>query len=253
MFDFVADVATGGLYGAVTGKGFDITGKGAAANANKAAISAQKEMAGASNQTIRDMYNTGRTDQLPFITPSLSALPYYQSAILGGPVQYQDPNYQRLTSFDPEYKAGSTQYRAPDGSIVDAAPMLSAEYNPQESPGYQWQLQQGQKQLDRTLRSLGRSNSTYGMQQQGNFIQNLNANEYDKGINRLATLAGFGQGTNANVAGSGNQAAGQIAGVNTSTANSLGNLYSQLGSLYTDYSPLNLGLNAAKVGAAFLK
>ena len=251
FFDYVADISTGGLYGAVTGKGFDITGKGEAAEQNQNAINAQKEMAGASNQTIRDMYNTGRSDQRPFITPSLSALPMYQSAILGGPVSYADPNYQKLTSFDPGYVAGKDQYRAPDGSIVDSAPMLSAEYQPQESPGYQWQLQQGQKQMDRTLRSLGRSNSTYGMQQQGNFVQNLNASEYDKGINRLANLAGFGQGTNSNVAGSGNSAAGQIAGVNTTTANSLGNLYGQRGSLYTDYSPLNMGLNAAKIGAGF--
>lgn len=230
-----------------------LTGAGAAKDQNQAALNAQREMAGASNQTIRDMYSTGRTDQMPFINASLSALPMYQSAITGQAVNYVDPTYTRLTPFDSGYVPGQAKYRAPNGTIVDKAPMVSSKYNMQESPGYQWQLQQGQKQLDRTLRSLGRSNSTYGMQQQGNFIQNLNANEYDKGINRLATLAGFGQGNVSNVANSGASAANQIAGVNTNTANSLGTLYAQRGGLFTDYSPLQIGLDAAKVAMAGAK
>lgn len=231
-----------GLFDSID-KFFGLSGKDDALEQNQAAINAQKEMAGASNQTIRDMYSTGRSDQLPFIAPSLSALPMYQSAILGGPVNYADPNYQKLTSFDPGYVAGKDQYRAPDGSIVDRAPMLSAEYQVQNDPGFKWRNQQ----LDRSLRSLGRSNSTYGMQAKADFA----GNEYDRGVNRLATLAGFGQGTNSNVAASGNQAAGQIAGVNTNTANSLGSLYSQRGGLYTDYSPLAIGMGVASVGASY--
>lgn len=230
LFSFVGDILG------------DITGANKAQDANNAAISAQKEMAGASNQTIRDMYQTGRQDQVPYMTPSLSALPMYQSAVLGGAVDYQDPRYQRLTAFDPGYKQGQTLYRAPDGSVTDKPPVLSANYQLDNDPGFQWR----NKQLDRSLRSLGRSNSTYGMQAKADF----SGNEYDRSLSRLATLAGFGQGTAGNVAGQGNQAAGQIAGVNTNTANSLGNLYSQRGSLYTDYSPLNTALNAGKLYVA---
>ena len=220
----------------------DITGQKDALEQNQQAINAQKEMAGASNQTIRDMYQTGRRDQLPFMTPSLSALPMYQSAILGGPVEYADPRYQALTAFDPGYVQGQTRYRAPDGSIVDKAPTMTANYSTEGDPGFQWR----NRQLDRSLRALGRSNSTYGMQARADFA----GNEYDRSVNRLATLAGFGQGTAGNVAGQGNQAAGQIAGVNMNTARSLGDLYDKRGGLFTDYSPLNMAINAGKTAAA---
>ena len=250
-----------------------LSGKDDALEQNQNAIDAQKEMAGASNQTIRDMYSTGRQDQMPFITPSLSALPMYQSAILGGPVEYSDPRYQRITSFDPDYAAAMSSvygdrpaqsgsvfanlrnpsaqgtrptlqlYRAPDGSYTDKPPQMTAQFNLQEDPGFQWR----NKQLDRSLRSLGRNNSTYGMQAKADFA----GNEYDRGVNRLATLAGFGSGTNSNVAASGNNAAGQIARVNTNAANSLGNLYTARGGLYTDYSPLAIGLGVASAGAAY--
>lgn len=252
LFDFVADVATGGIYGAVTGKGFDITGKGAAAEQNQKAINAQQQIAGASNQTIRDMYQTGRQDQLPYMIPSLSALPMYQSAVLGGEVQYADPRYQRLTTFDPEYQQALEQYggdktmtfyRTPEGTFTNQAPTLTAKYDLQQDPGFQWR----NKQLDRSLRSLGRSNSTYGMQAKADF----SGNEYDRSLSRLSQLAGFGQGTASNVASQGGSAAGQTASVNSNLANSLSNLYGQRSQLYTDYSPLNLGLNAAKVGASF--
>lgn len=219
----------------------DITGQDEALKQNQQAINAQKEMAGASNQTIRDMYQTGRQDQVPYMTPSLSALPMYQSAVLGGAVDYQDPRYQRLTAFDPGYKQGQTLYRAPGGSVTDKPPMLSANYQLDNDPGFQWR----NRQLDRSLRSLGRSNSTYGMQAKADF----SGNEYDRSLSRLATLAGFGQGTAGNVAGQGNQAAGQIAGVNMNTARSLGDLYGQRGGLFTDYSPLNMAMNGAKIAA----
>lgn len=220
----------------------EVTGQNDALEQNQQAINAQKEMAGASNQTIRDMYQTGRQDQLPDMIPRLSAIPMYQSAVLGGAVDYQDPRYQRLTAFDPGYVQGQTLYRAPDGSITDKPPMLSANYQLENDPGFQWR----NRQMKRTLRSLGRENSSYGLEKMGDF----NGSEYDRSLSRLATLAGFGQGTAGNVAGQGNQAAGQIASVNSSTANSLGSLYNSRGGLFTDYSPLNMAINAGKTAAA---
>lgn len=230
----------------------DLTGANQAADATNQATQAGRETAAASNQTIRDMYSTGRQDQLPFLTPSLSALPMYQSAVLGGPVQYQDPNYQRLTAFDPGYVQGKNTYRGPDGTLTDQPPMLTASYNFQASPSYQWQKEQGLKDLGRSLRALGRSNSTYGMNARGRFLNELNANEYNTGLNRLASLAYGGQGTASNIAASGGNAAGQTAGVNANLSNLVSHNASRLGDLYTNYSPLNMGLNIAKVGAAFI-
>lgn len=269
FFDFAGDIV---------GDILDpITGKSDALNQNKKSMESTERIAGASNQTIRDMYSTGRQDQLPFVTPSLAALPYYQSAILGGPVEYQDPRYLRMTSFDPDYQQANSQwqqnnpqpvvngpdgkplapagvqlYRTPEGGYTDKPPMLSATYNPQTNPAYQWQLDQLNKNSRRTLASLGRSNSTYGMNARNDAQMALTGNEYEKGINRLATLAGFGQGTSGNIAQSGTQAAGQTAAVNSNASNSLNNLYTQRGGLYTDYSPLAVGMDLASVGAKFL-
>lgn len=229
----------------------DVTGQKDALAQNERALEEQRAARGESTQTLRDMYQTGRQDQLPYMIPSLSALPMYQSAVLGGDVQYADPRYQRLTTFDPEYQKALEQYggdknmqfyRTPEGGYTNQAPVLTAKYDLQQDPGFQWR----NKQLSRSLRSLGRENSSYGFEKMADF----SGSEYDRSLNRLATLAGFGQGTAGNVAGQGNQAAGQIAGVNTNTANSLGNLYSQRGSLYTDYSPLNTAMNVAKLYAA---
>lgn len=220
----------------------DITGQDDALEQNQRALDSTERMAGASNQTIRDMYQTGRQDQLPYMTPSLSALPMYQSAVLGGAVDYQDPRYQRLTAFDPGYKQGQTLYRAPDGGITDKPPMLSANYQLDNDPGFQWR----NRQLDRSLRSLGRSNSTYGMQAKADF----SGNEYDRSLSRLSTLAGFGQGTAGNVAGQGNQAAGQMANVNANASSSLNSLYGQRGGLFTDYSPLKIAMDGASTYVA---
>jgi hypothetical protein len=220
----------------------DLTGQSDALEQNQKAIDAQKQMAGASNQTIRDMYSTGRSDQMPFINASLSALPLYQSAVTGQPVNYTDPSYVKLTPFDKGYVQGADKYRAPDGSIVDKAPQMSTKYDLQQDPGFQWRNQQ----LDRSLRALGRSNSTYGINAKGDF----SGNEYNRSLGRLSQLAGFGQSNVGNVAASGNTAANQIAGVNTSTANSLSSLYGQRGGLYTDYSPMNMALNFGKAAAA---
>lgn len=72
---------------------------------------------------------------------------------------------------------------APDGS-----------FTPKESEAYKWQLGQAEKNNSRTLRALGRENSSYGMGEQFKSQQNLASNEYDKQLARLADLTNIARG-----------------------------------------------------------
>jgi len=72
---------------------------------------------------------------------------------------------------------------APDGS-----------FTPKESEAYKWQMGQAEKNNSRTLRALGRENSSYGMGEQFKSQQNLAANEYDKQLARLADLTNIARG-----------------------------------------------------------
>ena len=68
------------------------------------------------------------------------------------------------------------------------------KFNPVTSDSFKWQQQQNQLNNSRTLRSLGRENSSYGMGEQFKSNQNLAANEYDKQLARLADLTNIARG-----------------------------------------------------------
>lgn len=73
FWDKVADVATVGLYGAATGKGFDITGKGAAADALKSSQAAQQDAASRSLALQERMYNESVDRNKPFYDTGVAA------------------------------------------------------------------------------------------------------------------------------------------------------------------------------------
>lgn len=116
---------------------------------------------GANNQIAleREMFNYSKGLQKPFYDLGLPAFKSYASAITGT----IDPN------------TGKT-------------------WTPETSPAYQWQKQQGEQNLSRSLRALGRSNSTYGMNATGDFNRNLAGAEYQNQLARLADLSNIAQG-----------------------------------------------------------
>jgi hypothetical protein len=209
----------------------------------------------------REMNQQATSEFKPFRNSGLSALPYYQSAILGGPVEYDDPNYQAIDSGEIEslnnrylqegkdaayfmgkdanflnkhralipgsnlYDPLKKYFRAPDGSITTSVPKLSATYNHEESPAAKWLTQQGTQALNRSLASRGLSGSGQAATGLANLRTGIMAQDYDKSLARMGSLVDIGRGAA------------------TSTAAASQNLGTNLSNLYT-------GVGAANANAA---
>jgi len=126
-------------------------------------------------------------------------------------------------------------------------------FNPALSDAYRWNSQQLDQSLGRNLRSIGRQNSTMGMNAMGVAKNNLISSEYDKQLARLADLtniarggasslanasAGFGQQAGQNMINQGNNVA------NASLAGGLMKQNQQQNNTQGLYSLANLGIKA---------
>lgn len=218
-FSKVVDVATGGIYGAVTGKGFDITGKGAAADAIKDAQDAQSAALDKSLSAEERMFNKGLS----------YADPYHNAAVTAIPQLMQFAGYTQ----DPKTK----EYK-----YTGVA----------SSPLYNWQKTQGEKDINRRLNMLGRGNSTFGMNTLRDFYSGLNANEAARQENSLLNLMKVGQGSASTATSASMQQGNALASLYSNYGNNMSNLYGQQGQLATAYSPFSIGSSIAKAAAPFL-
>jgi hypothetical protein len=225
------------------------------------AAGAAAAAAGQSEAFQREMTAQSAAEYRPFRNAGLSALADYQSAILGGPVEYDDPNYTALDSAEIEnlnnrylqegkdaayfmgkdanflnkhralipgsnlYDPLKKYFRAPDGSITTSVPKLSATYNHEESPAAKWLTQQGTQALNRSLASRGLSGSGQAATGLANLRTGIMAQDYDKSLARMGSLVDIGRGAA------------------TSTAAASQNLGTNLSNLYT-------GVGAANANAA---
>lgn len=156
--------------------GVGIAGQIASNNANESAtqaannaITAQTAAADKANQLQRDQFEYAKTTNQPFYDKGLAGFNQYASAVTGTP--------------------------GADGKV----------WSPTETPAYQWQQQQMEKNTGRTLRSLGRENSTYGMNVMADQNRNLAATEYDKQLGRLADLTNIARGGASSLTGASSQ------------------------------------------------
>ena len=95
----------------------------------------------------------------------------------------------------------------------------------EQSPSYQWNLDQGIKSLDKSALSGGVSKNADAM----NYASGLASNEYQNYLNTLKGLSGVNTGYATSAATNANQYAGQIAGINTDLSNNLANYYLSMG------------------------
>lgn len=212
----------------------------------------------------RDIYNYQRNIAQPFYAGSLPAYYSLLSAVTGQPQNYADPNYMQLDSeqlknlnaaarkANPSlqsdvYDINKQWYRGPNGEITSTPPQMTAPvWSPTETPAFKWQQSQQEKYLGRNLRTLGRQNSTYGMDALAKAGQNLYASEYDKQLGRLADLtnisrggastlanaaAGYGSGAGGNLITMGNNAANATLAGGMLKQNSLYNNMNTMGSM----------------------
>lgn len=153
----------------------------------------------------------------------------------------------------PQFDVNKTYYRDANGNLVEAKMQTAAPFQPTETDAYKWQQSQMEKNTRRSLRSLGRENSTFGMDAIGDQNRNLAATEYDKQLGRLADLTNIARGGSSALAGASagfsNQQQQGITnmGNNLANANLAGGMLKQ-NSLYNNQSNLgslaNLGIKA---------
>lgn len=133
-------------------------------------------------------------------------------------VNGKDARAKLATSLTPAniYDTSKTYYRGPNGEIIESGkvPQLSASFNPEESAIYKLQKERGLADLDRILRMKGRGDSTYGIRENGRYLEDLNANESERQLGRLKELLGVG-----------NTASTNIASLQTGLGNNLGTMY----------------------------
>lgn len=206
-----------GIYGQVSNNAAASAGQNALATASAA------QQAGANNalQLQREQFEYQKRLNEPFYNKGLQGFDQYASAVTGKP--------------------------GPDGKV----------WTPTESPAYQWQQQQMEKNTGRTLRSLGRANSTYGMNVMADQNRNLAASEYDKQLGRLADITNIARGGASSLTGAsstyGTNAATNITNSANNQANASlsGGLMNQ-NNIYNNQQNLmslaNLGLKAYQGG-----
>lgn len=85
-------------------------------------------------------------------------------------------------------------------------PNTGRMWTPESSPAFAWQKQQSEDDLNRRLRSMGRSNSTFGNQAFMNNNRNIYASEFDKQLGRLSDLSNIARSS-----------AGSLAEINAGT------------------------------------
>lgn len=200
-----------------------------AQNANDAVNTASATQAAATDKTIqlqRDQFEYAKGLNQPFFEGSLPGYYSYLDAITGKRQTYTDP--------------------------ATGKQVTTEAFNPAETDAYKWQQSQMEKNTGRTLRALGRSNSTYGMNVMADQNRTLAANEYDKQLGRLADLTNIAKGGASSLTGAGQTYSTNAGNTLTTAANnqanatlagsqiSQNNLYNTIGSIG---SGVNTGIN----------
>lgn len=160
-------------------------------DANKEALATERRYTEQGAEEMRLGREGAIADYQPYQDMTLRALAQLQSANYGGPQQYMDQN----------------------------GVMQTTSYAPQESEGFKFTKENTLRDLDRYLRSKGRSNSTYGMNATGRTLGELNATNEQQQYSRLGDMIKMGQ--------FGTQGA---ANARYGSGTALSNLYSGLGS-----------------------
>lgn len=268
LFDKAVDIGTGGAYGAITGKGFDVTGKGAAKE--QAGKARQDIMAGkgealgyldqsygtqnALTQPVADLYqqympqlaNMGRNpaqDQIDAI--SMYGTPQLQSSVdfnLEADPIYQQQREQMMKALNRRMasQGGYASSDADNALIRNLLPFMQDSYG----RGLDTLNRSNQNALTQYGLGMDRENTLYGMNNQ------QNQQQYD----RLGNMVNIGLSGINSLAGNAQQYGQNRANIATGTSNAMAENRYALGQLGIATSPLNtlatIGSTAAKLYGA---
>lgn len=201
---------------AVVGVGASMYSANQQKQAAKGAANAQQRASADANQTQWDMYNQSREDSLPWLNTGAAALNKL-GALYGLNVapSVAAPTGQAATPANGVGNVGYEVARPYTGNALAAgstAPVAANSPNYADffnSPDYQFALQQGTQNLDRSAASRGRLNSGGYGQDLVAYGQGLASQQLNNYTNRLAALAGVGQTASNSLSALGQNYAGQ--------------------------------------------
>lgn len=156
-------------------------------SASKKAAKAQERMNQLAIGEQRRQFDLTRQDQAPFLYAGYGAVDKIRQALIDGTLTPQD--------------------------ILD------------QSPGYQFRLEEGEKGLDRALGSRGMRLSGRALKEFQRYGQNFASTEYDKVMNRLFQLGGYGPNAANVLATTGQNNANAISGLYSNTGNAMAQMY----------------------------
>ena len=142
----------------------------AANKASNAADDASKRQASSAKTALeleKEQFEYQKQLNEPFYNMGLPAAASYASAITGEPQKYVG---------------------------LDGVERTSEVWRPEETDAYKWQQSQMEKNTNRSLRAMGRYNSTYGMDAITKGNRDLAASEYDRQLGRLSDLTNVARG-----------------------------------------------------------
>lgn len=141
--------------------------------------------------------------------PAASAQPQYidvPTGFDGQTVQIPNPNYTA---------PAAPTTAAPDMSVFT------------QSPDYQFNLDQGQQAINRSLAARGRSLSGAGVKEGARYASGLASREYGAFVDRLMQQAGLGSTGIGASAAAGANSAGNVAAITGNAANARASIYGQ--------------------------
>lgn len=185
------------------------------ANAAGKAAQSQADSANASLALQERMYQQGRTDSLPWMNAGRAALSQYMGE-LGIPMPANDaaaptasatpsqPTSFGGVSMNPSRNQATLQRgatAAPTAATPQASrPQKAAPFKSafRATPGYQFQVEQGERGVVNNMAALGMKNSGAALKALTRFRTGLADQTYNTYLDRLAGMAGAGASTAAN-------------------------------------------------------
>lgn len=265
--------------------GGSVLGAGASIVSGNKAANAQKQAADSASQVQQYMYDTSRADAAPYRDVGTSAL-YKLANMYGVPISssaktastdwtaYVQNNPDLQAEYSRLAQSGNSPFSSPadygqwhyntygageNRSLAPYQTTLASQFGAndnnandnsyggfQESPGYQFRLDEGLKAIQRSAAARGGLNSGATMKALNNYAQNTASSEFENYANALRSMAGIGQTSTAQTSALGAQTAQSIGSNILTAGNAQASSYANTGAAINNLA--NNGIYAAMSG-----